>query len=275
MKIVYSSKCAEYARGGHPESPDRVTRTHDYLQSRDFSFVEPDPATRDDVLTVHSEELVSRIESQEIYEYALLSAGGALKALQLAREGETAFSLMRPPGHHAETNSYGGFCYFNNIAIAVHEALSDVGRVGIVDIDAHHGNGTEEIFLGREEVLYVSLHEGGIYPASGGESRDNARNYPLRSGADPKEYLETLDEALDEVRSFDPEMIAVSAGFDSYQDDPLTRLSLDVDTYEEIGGRIRAFGLPVFAVLEGGYADKLPECIHRFLLGLDEDAGSE
>ncbi|MDP8930031.1 MAG: histone deacetylase, partial [Actinomycetota bacterium] len=122
--IVYSPKCEEYGHGGQAESPDRVSRTHELLEREGFEFLEPEPARRDDALTVHREGLVDQIashtlfasgsESQTIYDYALLAVGGAMRAARLALEGQPAFSLMRPPGHHAGKSSYGGFCYLNN-----------------------------------------------------------------------------------------------------------------------------------------------------------------
>ncbi len=280
--IVYSPNCEEYGHGGQPESPDRVSRTHDLLEREGFEFVAPEPARRDDALTVHREGLVDQIashtlgfasggDSQTIYDYALLAVGGAMRAAGLALDGQPAFSLMRPPGHHAGKSSYGGFCYLNNVAIAVQSSLDEVERVAIVDIDCHHGNGTEDIFSGRSEVLYVSLHQSGIYPGTGAESSDHLRNFPLPAGTGPDRYLETLEGALEEVSDFEPQLIAVSAGFDAYKDDPLTNLGLEVDTYHEIAQRLARFRLPLFAALEGGYSDRLPECVLSFLTGFASD----
>lgn len=133
LKIVYSPKCEEYGHGGQAESPDRVSRTHELLEQEGFEFVEPEPASRDDVLTVHHERLVEKVAShtlslaggagsQTIHDYALLSVGGAMRAVEFALDGQPAFSLMRPPGHHASRSSYGGFCYLNNVAVAVQSA---------------------------------------------------------------------------------------------------------------------------------------------------------
>lgn len=282
VKIVHSPKCEEYGHGGQAESPERVSRTRELLEQEGFEFVEPEPASRDDVLTVHHERLVEKVSShtlslaggsgsQTIYDYALLSVGGAMRAATYALDGQRAFSLMRPPGHHASRTSYGGFCYFNNVAVAVQSSLGEVERIAIVDVDCHHGNGTEDIFSGRSEVLYVSLHQSGIYPGTGEESRDHIRNFPLPAGTDPEKYLETLDVALEEVRDFEPELIAVSAGFDTYRDDPLTSLGLEVETYHEITSRLTRLGLPLFAALEGGYSDRLPDCVLSFLEGLTGD----
>lgn len=282
VKIVYSPKCEEYGHGGQAESPDRVSRTRELLQQEGFEFVEPEAASRDDVLTVHHERLVEKVSShtlslaggsgsQTIYDYALLSVGGAMRAARFALDGQRAFSLMRPPGHHASKSSYGGFCYLNNVAVAVQAALGEVERVAIVDIDCHHGDGTEDIFSGRSEVLYVSLHQSGIYPGTGEESSDYVRNFPLQAGTGRERYLDTLEAALEEVREFEPQLIAVSAGFDTYKDDPLTSLGLEVETYHEIASRLTRLGLPLFAALEGGYSDRLPECVLSFLEGLAAD----
>ncbi len=282
VKIVHSPKCEEYGHGGQAESPERVSRTRELLEQEGFEFVEPEAASRDDVLTVHRESLIEKVashtlslaggsDSQTIYDYALLSVGGAKRAARFALDGQRAFSLMRPPGHHASRNSYGGFCYLNNVAVAVQSALGEVARVAIVDIDCHRGDGTQDIFSDRSEVLYVSLHQSGIYPGTGDESRDHIRNFPLPAGTDPDSYLETLDAALEEVRNFEPQLVAVSAGFDTYKDDPLTSLGLEVDTYHEIASRLSRLGPPLFAALEGGYSDRMPDCVLSFLSGLAGD----
>ena len=203
MKVVFSGKCLEYDTPGHPESSERVRRTYEMLKgSKVFEFIKPKECSRQDLLLVHSPHLVdiikhgkfSNLETPsfpDIYNYAKLSAGGAILAMEIALKEGKAFSLMRPPGHHASRNEFEGFCYFNNIAIAVMRALKKVGKVAILDIDVHHGNGTQEIFLGKKRVVYVSLHQYGfIYPGTGKHSEDNCYNYPLESGTGEEEYLQ-------------------------------------------------------------------------------------
>ncbi len=280
MKIVFSGECLEYKFGGHPESPERVKRIQEFLKHKGFRFTRPEPCSEGDLLLVHSGEMVERIKKEDfmdfetpampgIYHYARLSAGGALMAMKIALDGENAFSLMRPPGHHASRDNYGGFCYFNNMAVAVSRALEKIGKVAVLDIDVHHGNGSESIFMGKKNVLYTSLHQFGfIYPGTGRESRENIFNFPLERGTSEGEYLEKLKEAIEMIGKFSPDLIGVSVGFDTFKDDPLAGLNLDVGTYKKIGEMIRGLGMPSFSVLEGGYSEKIPQCVYSYLTGL-------
>jgi len=162
----------------------------------------------------------------------------------------------------------GGFCYFNNIAVAAARALDKVSKVAIIDFDCHHGNGTQDIFMGHEKVLYVSLHQSPLYPGTGTRTELNCLNYPVSAGTEEAAYLETLSDALGEVDHFSPDLIAVSAGFDTFREDPITNLDLDIPTFEKIGNEIKALGKPVFSVLEGGYSAKMPQCVQSYLRGL-------
>lgn len=278
MKIIYSEKCLEYSQAGHPESPRRVSATYEFLKSK-YEFVEPKPADERDLLAVHTESLVGQVRSGDfwdgdspaypgLYEYAILSAGAAVLAADYAMKGMPSFSLMRPPGHHAGKAFLGGFCYFNNVAIAAVKSLQQVEKVAIIDFDCHHGNGTEDIFLGHDRVLYVSLHQSPLYPGTGFRSELNCRNFPVAAGTGEEAYLATFNDALAEIREFDPGLIGVSAGFDTFKEDPLTGLGLEVGSYEKIGRLIASLDRPVFSVLEGGYSEKLPECIDSYLKGV-------
>lgn len=277
MKILFSSKCLEYRQPEHPESPERVGQTHNFLKGK-FDFIEPEPCSEKDILLVHSEELLEKVKSenffdpdtpnlQGIYDYARLAAGSAINAAELALNGEEAFSLMRPPGHHAGRQTLGGFCYFNNIAIAAAKSLKKVDKIAVIDVDCHHGNGTQDIFLGNERILYISLHQSPLYPGTGLVSEKNCFNYPLPAGTEEKEYLDTLKKALKEAKEFKPGLIAVSAGFDTYKQDPLTGLELEKQTYRKIGEMIADMETPSFAVLEGGYSKDMPQCVYEFLRG--------
>lgn len=278
MKVVFSRRCLEYDSPGHPESSERVRDTYEYLKSsKSFEFVKPEECSRQDLLLVHTPSLVDTIKHEKfenletpaipnIFNYAKLSVGGALLAMDIALKEGKSFSLMRPPGHHASRNKFEGFCYFNNIAIAVMKALKRVKKVAILDIDVHHGNGTQDIFLGKKNVIYISLHQYGfIYPGTGKHSEKNCYNYPLEGGAEEGEYLERFQTGLDKISEFRPDMIAISAGFDTFEKDPLAGLKLTKDTYSKISKMISELGKPRFAVLEGGYSKGLPECVHSFL----------
>lgn len=281
MKIIFSKKCLEYGEPGHPESPQRVELTHKHLKECGYESLQPNPAKDEDILSVHTEGLLRTVKSGQIFDidtpslphifdYAKLSVGSAIDAAELALKGENAFSLMRPPGHHATKNSVGGFCYFNNIAIAVQKTLGSIDRVAIIDIDCHHGNGTEHIFLGNQKVLYLSLHQSPLYPGTGLRSEKNCLNFPLLPGTDEKEYLEKLNQGLENVAEFDPVLIGISAGFDTYKGDPITNLNLEVGSYRKIAKLINEIKKPLFIVLEGGYSKEMPECVYQFLLGISK-----
>jgi len=278
MKIIFSQRCMEYFSPGNPDTPQRITYTYDYLKKERMEFVEPKPAAESDILLVHSKELLAKVKSgdffdpdtpslENIYYYAALSAGGAIKAMEYALKKESAFSLMRPPGHHAGKDSLGGFCYFNNLAIAVKKASSTVKKIAILDIDCHHGNGTEEIFLGQSEILFISLHREFLYPGSGLKSHKNCLNYPLNAETDESAYMATLKTALARIREFKPGLLAVSAGFDTYKSDPVAGMGLEIGSFQKIGSEIASLNIPYFCVLEGGYSGELSSCIYAFLTG--------
>jgi acetoin utilization deacetylase AcuC-like enzyme len=285
MKIFYSPKCLTYSQPGHPESPARTQYSYEYLEKQGYAFSDPQPCTESDILLAHSPDLLESVKKESfldfdtpayagIYDIARLSAGSAIDAARTCLTGsEMAFSLMRPPGHHAAKNELGGFCYFNNIAIACLNALRDfenVNNVAIVDFDCHHGNGTEDIMLGKKEALYLSLHQSPLYPGTGQRSMDNCINYPLSASTTPEQFLAALDEGLKRIEEFGPDLLAVSAGFDSYKLDPITNLTLELSTYKAIGEMLSKLQKPTFSILEGGYSKDLPECVHNYLTGLEK-----
>ena len=244
-----------------------------------YEFIEPEPCTEKDILRVHSKELLEMVKSggffdmdtpslSGMYEYARLAAGGAIKAAELSLndQNEMAFSLMRPPGHHASKERLEGFCYFNNVAIAVARLLRKKERVAIIDFDVHFGNGTADIFKGNKKVLYVSLHQSPLYPGTGLQSEGNCRNYPLKPGTGDKEYLNAFESALNEVQEFGPKHIAISAGFDASEHERIAQLKLSDSTFFRIGENISGLGKPSFAVLEGGYVN-LASRVAEFLKG--------
>ena len=299
MVILYSPRCLDYAAAGHPENPERVRAAVAQLHKESHTWVVPTPCADEDILRVHTRELLEAVRSgafddadtpffPDIFEIAKLSAGAAMLAAEHALDGRPAFSLMRPPGHHATRDRIMGFCYLNNIAIAVARVLAsqpNVQRVAILDFDCHHGNGTEDVFCGDERVLFVSLHQSPCYPGTGVVSGANCVNYPLAPGTGPEKFLETLDEAIDRIRGFNQQVLAVSAGFDAYKNDPITHMGLEVETFYEIGRRVADFTqpigalprpqsrgegqglLPCFAVLEGGYAREFAQCVDGFVGG--------
>lgn len=281
MKLIFSKKCLEYNWRGHIERPERVQIALDLLKTR-YEFLEPQPATEQDLLGVHTQDYVNYIKNarpgsyldgdtpapENIYEYALLSAGGAILASE-----QNGFSIMRPPGHHAGRNGTAmgvptlGFCYFNNIAIAVKKLNT---QTLILDIDGHHGNGTQEIFQTNPKVTFVSLHRHPTYPGTGLRSVGNSLNFPLPYNAGDALYLNTLQQALNLVNMDNIKQVAISAGFDAHQGD-LASLSLTPNCYHQIGNMVGALNKPVFAVLEGGYiGENVGTDIHELISGIEE-----
>jgi acetoin utilization deacetylase AcuC-like enzyme len=278
-KIVYSEKCLGYGTW-HVEGPQRVKAAHDVLQSKGYEFFEPKPANDEEILSIHDADYLFNVKKglvedsdtpsyKNIYEFAQLSVGGALLASKI-----NGFSLMRPPGHHVGRSGAAlgvytrGFCYLNNIAIAVKESGK---RTLILDIDGHHGNGTQEIFQGDEKVAYVSLHQSPNYPGTGAFTEENCINFALPGDYGGERYLETLDKALSMVNLAKFETIAVSAGFDTHQGD-LATLGLVEQDYFEIGKRVAKLKKPTFFVLEGGYVgEKVGLDIDSFLRGYEEN----
>jgi acetoin utilization deacetylase AcuC-like enzyme len=278
MKIISTLKCTEYEFPGHPESPERIRDAYDLLKRSGFEFIEPKECSDEDILIAHSEVLLNNVKSGTffdmdtpnlpgIFKHARLSVGAAIQAAKRAK-AEKTFSLMRPPGHHATRNSLGGFCYFNNIAVAVKKSLLEYKNAAVLDFDVHHGNGTEDIFLKDNRLLYISLHQSPLYPRTGLKSYDNCINFPLPGGMRGEEYVKKIEQALDKIRDFGPGLLGVSCGFDTFKDDPIGGLQLDLDTFYDIGNLIKGLNIPTFCILEGGYSDKLAECILRFLEGI-------
>ncbi len=281
MQLVFHPDCLKYFRpastdasqGGpsHPESPQRVRSAFAFLKDK-YQFLSPSPATQNQILNSHTQGHLKNLANNtfsepdspaypQIYYYATLSAGAAIMAMK-----HQAFSLMRPPGHHAGPQTVAGFCYLNNISIAVKASQKPTL---IIDIDGHHGNGTQEIFLNDPQVIYLSLHSSPNYPGTGLTSLANCHNYPLPFNCGNQVYLQTLDEALNHLDLSAIQQVAVSAGFDTYKDDPLASLNLTTDCYQKIGHRIHQLNLPTFAVLEGGYVPlALGPNIHSFIKGL-------
>ena len=173
---------------------------------------------------------------------------------------------MRPPGHHATRGRAMGFCYLNQIAIAALEARRrGVARVAVWDFDAHHGNGTEDILAGVAGVQYVSVHQSPCYPGTGLQRAANCLNFPVIPRTPRGEVLEIMRRSWNEVLAFHPDLVLVSAGFDAFAGDPVAHLTLEPADYGSLGRWLRESGLPVAAVLEGGYSAELPVLIETFL----------
>ena len=213
--------------------------------------------------------------AEHTWQSAYWSAQTALAAADAVLSGErAAFALCRPPGHHAGADYFGGYSYLSNAAIAAEHALaSGKRRVAIVDVDYHHGNGTQDIFAGRDEVAFVSIHADPAtdYPFFWGhadESRGNILNLPLPRGTDWPSYEPALLQALEWLARLRPELLVVSYGADTHEADPISHFKLRTSDYAPMARRIAALALPTVIVMEGGYAvDALGANVSGFLSG--------
>lgn len=280
MVIVHDPACVEYGAPGHVERPFRAAATAQRVRERrpDWPFVAPDAAGDEDLLRAHTAAHLELVRAPRgdfdadtaalpgIDRYARLAAGAAIGAADLALVGQRAFSLMRPPGHHATADQAMGFCYFNSIAVAALRARANgVESVAVWDFDAHHGNGTEAILRGKPGLFFSSVHQFPAYPGTGAASFDNVRNHPVAPGTSPQAHMETLAASWQEVREAQPGLILVSAGFDAYEGDPITQMTLREADFADLGRWLHAAPCPVAAILEGGYSEELPALVEAFL----------
>lgn len=210
-------------------------------------------------------------------ESASLAYAGAESLL--TGQTSTAYALCRPPGHHAGADFMGGYCYLNNAAIATHH-LRSKGRVALIDIDYHHGNGTQSIFWNVPDVLFISLHvdPDTDYPYYSGYADETGIhntiiNLPLSPGINGVDYLAAFKSILPRIRAFQPSSLVISLGFDTYEKDPLGTFRLSLDTYHHLAHKIASLALPTLLIQEGGYAvDALGELSVSFLTGLTASA---
>ena len=287
--LVFHESYLLHDTGGHPERKERVMAILEYLREEGILgkmlSLEAREATLEEVCLNHSREYVEEVRRfcqeggghldadtlvcPQSYQAALGAVGGALTAVDGVLEGRcsSVFCVLRPPGHHALRDRAMGFCIFNNVAIAARYALGrGLGRVLIVDWDAHHGNGTQEAFYTSSHVLYFSTHQWPLYPGTGkadergeGPGEGFTINCPLPPGSGDQVFLEVFDGVLlPRAREFDPQLILVSAGYDAHVKDPLASLELSTQGFSALAHRItllsRECQAPVVALLEGGYS---------------------
>jgi acetoin utilization deacetylase AcuC-like enzyme len=290
VALVYHPVYLEHDTGQHVENARRLVAVLAHLEEtglgRRLTSLEARAATPGELSLVHDHKYIDYIRdcgqrgggwldpdtvmSAGSYQAAVYAAGGALRASEMVFKGEiaSAFVLARPPGHHATPGSAGGFCLFNNIAVATRYLLTEyrLERVLIVDFDVHHGNGTQAVFYDHPEVLYISTHQFPLYPGTGrveetgnGAGKGANINLPLPGGSGDAEYLMAFEEVIvPAARRFKPQFILVSAGYDGHWLDPLASMRLSTGGYarlvriiSELAGELCG-GRLVFT-LEGGY----------------------
>ena len=244
-------------------------------QGKLISLVHPE-VYRDAIKSAcYNREVVAEVGlTPESYEAARLAVG---LAVQASESGD--FAVIRPPGHHASFERAAGFCFFNNIAIATQKLVNEGKKVFILDIDGHHGDGTQSIFYTSDQVLFCSIHQEYTYPYSGsvietgsGKGQGFTYNFPLMAGKGDKEFLDRIDKIIVEARKFKPDVIGVSAGFDGYEKDKLLQLNYSKQAYYECAYRLKKNfrKIPVFAVLEGGYHLEIRELVDVFVEGINK-----
>jgi acetoin utilization deacetylase AcuC-like enzyme len=273
---------------GHPERPERVgailARVREDPVLSQLPVLEFEPAQRSQLLLVHSAAHVARVEqlvtagggwfdadtycTADSITAALAAVGASLRATDsvLGGEAEAAFVIARPPGHHATRDRAMGFCLFNNIAVAASHAFqAGCSRIAVIDIDVHHGNGTQDIFYDDPSLLYCSLHQHPWYPGTGSADESGGMhalgstvNVPVPAGTSGDEWLELFQRRVaSAVDEFAPELVLVSAGFDAHAADPLAELRLTEETYAAVAERVKALSSRHSAgsvwLLEGGY----------------------
>lgn len=305
--FLYDDRYLQHDTGPyHPEAPDRLSAIFSGLERAGLLSklirLEACMAEMKWIEAVHDKQYIERFKSvcqsgtnsfecednqlcYQTYDIARLAVGGVLNASRQVMDGvlDNVFCAVRPPGHHAEADRSMGFCYFNNVAIAARYIQSEWGiqRIGIMDFDVHHGNGTQSIFESDPTVFYYSIHEhpsfafpgtGRAFEKGSGNGVGFTRNYPVLPGQGDDEYISIMDTDFTPLMDqYAPEVMLVSAGFDAHVDDDMSGISLTTDGFTYVMERIvdianKHSGGRIISVLEGGYSlRRLPELVNNHI----------
>lgn len=282
-QIVYSEEFSKHNNVSHPENAERLRVMMDEIEkspvNKKLDFIKPEILPEEILPEIHSQRMIEEVKDlsnqggswidmdtyvcPSDYEIARLAAGGLVQACNnvLKGEADNAFGLVRPPGHHATKDRSMGFCLFNNAAIAANELTKKGKKVLIFDFDVHHGNGTQDIFYDRKDVMYQSTHLSPHYPGTGhineigkGEGEGFTINAPLSSGNGNNAVSKVLDEIfLPIAKQFKPDLIIISSGYDCHHMDPLGGLRFTTDFFAKMTAKFQEIQLKIVCTLEGGY----------------------
>ncbi len=298
-RAIFDTIFAEHNNPGHPENNTRLADVSSWI-SGTLPRLAFSPALPRDVERVHDPSYLAWLEqrcaatatiswldpdtyiTRRSYDVALHAAGAAIAAVEQSLQGEHCFAFVRPPGHHAEYDRAMGFCLINNVAVAAKKALLQVDRIAIVDWDLHHGNGTQHSFYGTDRVLYCSVHQEHTFPYSGavtetgaGDGRGYTMNAPLPAGSTIADYYHVFSEIfVPAIERFSPDVLIVSAGQDILFDDPLGSMRIRPEDFEPMTRMlVRAAGVPLALVLEGGYGPSHGVAVRHIFTALTSEGG--
>ncbi|MCX6234095.1 MAG: histone deacetylase [Bacteroidetes bacterium] len=279
MKALFNSKFLQHNPDSDGEGPYRIEEFQGQTEEVEvngeeyITLVHPESYRKKIYEACNDNSILAEVWlSPGSYDAACVAVGLTVLASQ-----QNDFAVVRPPGHHAGTNREAGFCLFNNIAIATQKLVSEGKKVFILDIDGHHGNGTQSIFYNSNKVFFFSVHQIYAFPFSGfmdetgeGEGEGFTMNVPLFAGSGDMEFLAAVDMAIKKAEKFCPDVVAVSAGFDGYSKDRILGLNYSLNAFYECGYRVGKSFKNVFAVLEGGYHYDIKKCIDLFMEGINK-----
>jgi len=293
--------CAVHDNPLHPECNARLENACSGIP-RDIDLLKTEPALFEDLARVHNPSYLSWLEQRcaatatldwldsdtyinhRSFDAALHASGAAITAVERSLQGEHCFAFVRPPGHHAEYDRAMGFCLINNVAVAAKKALNHVDTIAIVDWDVHHGNGTQNSFYGTDRVLYCSVHQEHFFPYSGtvdevgvGDGKGYTINAPLQAGSTIADYFHVFAGIfIPAIERFSPDALIISAGQDILFDDPLGMMSIRPQDFELLTRMlVRAAGVPLALVLEGGYSRSHGAAVRHIFTALTSEGKTD